>query len=405
MKGGSPLLAAVSALLALAPSLGAQTQPMPALPPLDGAAPPRLRPWDYSVAAGVGWDGNIDFVDPHGPRAATLLPRGAVTRTLRARHGEFRADAAGRWVGYAGRPDLRRYYADLSLDALHHSSPTTDWRAHASYGIGDTASSEVLLAQGVALPRVKTRSLVAGAGVSTKIGPRASLRAEGRFFRTEFDAPGLVDGNSVRATFGLEHRMSARSTVGVEYSLEDVLTSHTGSSYVTHFASLQWSRVLSGRSAVLLEGGGSHTPEAARAGLDRKDNFFGGASFTRKVALSTLTVFLRREVTPAFGLGVSRLELRGGLGATVPIGRAWQLRLVANHAHPQTPRGGERAYGPGDDAFASLGRRLGRTLEVSAEVRYRRRGATSTLPAIDAFQAGVFLTLLGPGGSALAPVR
>jgi hypothetical protein len=42
-----------------------------------------------------------------------------------------------------------------------------------------------------------------------------------------------------------------------------------------------------------------------------------GASYSREVKRSKLTLFARREVTPAFGLGVSRLENRLGLTATI----------------------------------------------------------------------------------------
>src|SRR6185436_10312379 len=150
--------------------------------------------------------------------------------------------------------------------------------------------------------------------------------------------------------------------------------------------------------------GGSVTPDAARAGLERKGHFFGGASLRRTVKRSSLTLFLRREVTPAFGLGVSRQELRTGLGTTIPFGRAWELRAAATHVLPQ---GGsvESASGASGDAFATLVRRLGRRLELSAEARYRRRGALGTVPMVESFQAGVFVTIPTASGAALVPAR
>jgi hypothetical protein len=258
----------------------------------------------------------------------------------------------------------------------------------------------------VLLPLVKTRSFAGALGLSQKMGPRTGLRLNGRFYRTEFDsdAPGFIDGESVRGTIALERQISSRSTAAIEYSAEGVLSDQMGQSYLTHFGSLQWTRVLSPRSALLLETGASYTPDADRAGLVRRETFFGGGSFSRQLGRSSVTVFVRREVTPAFGIGVSRLELRAGLGATVPLGRNWELRTLASGVQPDTPPSAEDAYPSSVDAFAALGRRLGRHAEISAEARYRRQGATSALPMIEGMRAGLFLSLLTPSGRFVAPV-
>ena len=85
------------------------------------------------------------------------------------------------------------------------------------------------------------------------------------------------------------------------------------------------------------------------------------------------------------------------------MGRNWEARLSGTHTRPDSPSSGDPVYGPTDDAFWVLARRLGRQLEISGEARYRRRGAASAFPEIEAFQAGLFLTLLSPGGRAIAP--
>jgi hypothetical protein len=253
---------------------------------------------------------------------------------------------------------------------------------------------------------VKTRSLTATLGLSRKMGTHTSLRVDGRLYRTEFDSPGLINGQSVRGTIGLERQLSPRSTAAIGYSLEGVLSGQKGKPYVTHFASIQWTRVLSLRSALLLEAGGSDTPEAARAALDQKSNFFGGASFTRQIRRSSVTLFVRHEVTPAFGLGVSHVDLRWGLRGAIPVGGGWQFRVVASHVQPESGPAA-RLFASSDEAFMALGHRLGRRLELSGEGRYRRRSATGAAPAIEAFHAGLFLALLTPSGGAiaLAPAR
>lgn len=403
LRPGPQLLGATIAALWLATELAAQTLPVPVLPPEPVPEPEaaRARPWEYVLGAGVGWDGNIDFLLPHGPRGVLVEPRGGLARVFSGPHAQLRATASGASRLYPGRNDLRRYNAELGLDGSYHASPSTEWRGSVSGGFGYSDSSEILLDQGVSLPVVKTRSLAASLGLSKRVGTRGSLRVDGRFYRTEFASPGLVDGSSVRGTLGLDRRLSDRSTAAIQYSLESVGPDQAGS-YLTHFASLQWTRRLSPRSAILLEAGTSATPDAARAGLDRRQSFFGGASVARQSRRSSLTLFLRREVTPAFGTSQSRLELRSGVRAALPLGRAWQLRLVASHVRPESRDAVEEPSASSGDAFAALARRLGRRFEVSGEARYRRRGKSAALPAIESFQAGLFLTVSTPGAAAIA---
>jgi hypothetical protein len=406
------LLAAAAGLCALATAVGAQTLPMPAplaerprdTDPtarlLDPALPPP-PPWEYALGAGLGWDSDVSFPAPDGEAQLTLVPQGGVARRFRGPHSELRATAAGRWNGSRDRAELRRYYADLSLDGRYSASSATSWTAGASYGVGYTDSARLLQEQGVLLPLVKARSSMGALGVSHKLGTRATLQAGGRFRQVDFDGSGLIDGTSVRGTMGIARQLSTRSTAEIGYALEDV-TDQAGSFYVTHFASVQWARVVSLRSAVLLEAGASYTPDAIRAGLRDKGGFFGGISVDRQMTRSRLTLFVRREVTPAFGTGVSRQATRAGLNTTVALGRAWELRLSGTHVQPDRARVVETAAVPTDDASAAVGRRIGRRVEVSAEARYRR-GATPPLPAVSAFQAGLFLTLLTPSGRAIAP--
>lgn len=420
------LFAASAGLLVLTARLTAQTLPMPPVPPEappepepgptatgPQSAPPvsqegparraRPRPWEYALGAGVGWDSNIDFLIPDGPSGTAVVPRGGLARAFWGPHGQLRATGAGHWAGYPGQKELNRYYADFSLEGDYRSAPGTDWRANASYGFGYSDSSRILVEQGVLLPLVKTRTFMGALGLTQKTGARTSLRIDGRYYRTEFDSPDLINGESARGTIGLVRQLSQRGTAAIQYAVEDVRSDQSGRAYLTHFGSLQWTRILSPRSSLLLEGGASYTPDATRAGLGQEESFFGGASFNRQVKRSSLTVFVRREVTPAFGIGTSRLEFRGGLAATVPMGRDWEARIAATHARPDAPASGEAVYGSSDDAFAVLARRLGRHLELSGEARYRHRGAATAFPEIEAFQAGVFLTLLSPGGRAIAP--
>ena len=151
-----------------------------------------------------------------------------------------------------------------------------------------------------------------------------------------------------------------------------------------------------------MQGGASATPEAAAAGLAHDASFFGGATFAGTIGRSSYTVFLRREVAPAFGTGQSQLDLRWGLRATIALGRHWAVDLETSHVRPDRAPAGSAAS---HDGFASVGRGLGGGLEISAESRYRRLDATAGLLPIQEFEAGVFLTLRTPARRERVPAR
>jgi hypothetical protein len=413
------LACAVIGPLILAPALRAQTLPLPTLPPeqtreagpTPGTAPPapeRPRRWEYGLGVGAGYDSNIDFRVPDGPSSWAISPRGDFSRVFRSPRGELRLGGAGSWVGYPEEKDLNRYNVDAVLDGSYRSSLNTSWRASASYGFGYGDSSWVLSEQGVLLPRVKTWTVAGSLGVTRKLGQRTSFRLDGRIYRTEFDeaeeaAIGLVNGQSLRGTAALERKLGSRDSTAIEYSLEATLARPVSGTvdggnqyYLTHFGSLQWSHLLSPRSGFLLEAGASYTPDAAEAGLDREESFYGGATFSRQVKRSSILLFARREVTPAFGLGVSLVENRFGLTANIPMGRSWWLYLMGIHVVSETPEDTLFSYGTPDEAWVALGWRFARSFEISGEGRYRRRSAAGTFPEIEAYQAGIYLSLVNP---------
>jgi hypothetical protein len=414
----------------------AQTQPMPVLPPerppaadpaspgaptapgLDslGAVPSRPRAWDYGLGVGVGYDSNIEFLVPDGPSSIGIVPRANLARTFWSPRGELKLGATGYWTAYTEEQDLSRYDLTFSLDGTYRSSLSTTWRANGSYSFGTSWSSTVLADQGLLLPVVPTRTAAAGLGVTRSLGARTSFRLDGRALATTFDEDegdaetlAFTDSGSIRGTAGLDRKLGLRDTIGLVYSLESAIyeaaltPGASRSSYLTHFGSLQWTHLFSNRSGFLIEAGGSYTPNAEEAGVGQPGNFYGGLSYNRMVKRSSLEMFARREVTPAFGLGVSRLENRFGLRASIPLGRAWTLGLSGTHVVPETPEGSAYAFSTPSEASATLGRRIGRIFEISAEGRYRRRGATDVSPTIEGYQAGLFLSLLSPAARPSSP--
>ena len=179
---------------------------------------------------------------------------------------------------------------------------------------------------------METRDLNGDLGIRQRLGLLTSLLGSGRVYSTSFDAPGLVDGRSLRFTLGLERAVAVRDVLGLMYSVELV------SSGVTNFGSLQWNHLLSERTGLLVEAGASYTPDAERANLEKAESFFGGLTVARRLGRSRLTAYLRREVAPAFGLGVSRLETRVGVRAALPAGRWWSFRCDGYYVRPAAPQ-------------------------------------------------------------------
>jgi Putative beta-barrel porin 2 len=409
MRTVFPRAAALAWLTLASGTAYAQTLPVAPLPepspepeagaaPAPGAvavpAPPRRRAWDYDLAAGGTYDSNVDFVEG-GDSLYAVEPRASLTRLIWGPRGEMRLRGSGRWVHYPEDPDRSRGYADLTLEGTYKASPRTTLNLNASFELGYTDSSATLRDQGLALPLDQTRTVSAGLGLKRRLGARTTLRLGARGLLTEFDAPELIDGTSVRGTVALEQAFGARSTGAVVYSFEQVLADDGGDAYVTHYASLQWTRVLTRHSALLLEGGVGYTPDPARAGLARKESFFGGASLTRELGRASLLAYVRHEVTPAFGTGGSRPQLRSGLQADVPLSRRFTFRLSGTYVAGEEPEDVGR-FPASLDATAALGWRVARAFEVTAASGYRRREGTGGLPAVDAWTAGLFLQVARP---------
>jgi hypothetical protein len=311
-------------------------------------------------------------------------------------HGQLRAEAGGRWAAYLNQDTIDRSYFDGGLRGDYRSSPRTEWRGEVHYWLGYTDSSPTLIEQGVPLPLGKSSTLSGEFELNQKTGGRTSLRVQGRVLRVDFDDPAYIDGRSLRGTLALDRQLGARDAGAIAYALEGTLSAEADVWYLTHYGSLQWTRTLSPRSGLLLEAGVSYTPDASQVGLSSSQGFFGGATFVRQIGRSSLTAYFRREVAPAFGLGVSRLVSRAGLRGDVPLSRDWKLNIAAYLIHPSAPSNGEPIDPSSTDVTAALDRRLGRHLTVSGEGRYRRRGEARGIPTISAYQVGLFFTLGTP---------
>lgn len=379
--------------------LHAQTLPLPVLPPelpstLVETESFETQRWEYAVGLAAGYDSNVDFVpEPSGDAVGTPLV--SLVRVFPSPKGQLRIQGSGRAFMYADQGTKSHVDGDVGFQGTRSLSPTSNLAAGISAGVAHTSNYTILDEQGILLPLTRTRILQGFADWDLRLGTRSTVRVGGLTYYTDFEAPELVDSNSLRASLTLDRRLGERNTLFAYYAFD---YSRLASPYSTHYGSLQWSLVLPTRSALLLEGGISHTARAAASGLNSSRNFYGGAAFVRQVGRSRIVLFARREVLPAFGLGRLRLADRLGMRATSPIGRAWQLDLAARHVRCSdscvSSEGNDNELS--DEATVALGRSVGTRYVVAGQVRYRRRGPSGTIPAIEGLQAALVLTFSNP---------
>ena len=371
-------------------------------------APPRRarpRPWEYALGAGVGWDSNIDFVVPDGPSGTAVVPRGGLARVFWGPRGQLRATGAGHWTGYPGQDELHRYYADFGLDGDYHASPGTEWRANASYGFGYSDSSRILVEQGVLLPagedavlhRARSALTAADGGAARPCASTGATTAPSSTRRT------LIDGDSARGTIGLERQLepaehgrdrvrARRRAVGPERPV------------------LPHALRLPAVDAHPLPA--QRPPPRGRRQLHarrRPRRPRAGGELLRRGQLQSAGETLEPHALPP-PRGHPRFRDRreppgasGGAARDHPDGAAWELALSATHVRPDVTASGEPVYGSSDDAFASSAAAWAGGSRSRARRGIAGAAPPARFPEIEAFQAGLFLTLLSPGGRAVLP--
>lgn len=398
---------ALAAIVGGAVDAGAQTRPMPTLPPPEAvaAAEEVRRPaWDYSVGAGLGWESNVGLQLSTGPSDFVGQFRGRVDRHVERPTTDLRVGASGRGFVYREQTEYNRIDGGLALDGGWRISGRTRATIGGGVSYDHSDSSAFLLDQGLLLPLTRTVGYHANAGLSHRISMRTSARGAVLARRLDFpESEVFVDSTSVRFTAALDRRLNERDTLSGELSSERArtLSGIESSPYWTHYFSAQWQHAFSRRSALLLDGGASYTPDSVASGLGESWRFYGGAGYNRAVGRSRLSAFYRREVVPVFGLGGLRLSDRFGLNAGIPLGRSWDLGLGTAYTRDAVAAesGGRQSR---FDAFANLGTRLSRRLTLTAEGRYYRQAAFGAIPELDTLRVGVFLDF-GPRGQVSTP--
>ena len=386
--------------------LDAQTLPLPDIPlPLPTVPEPgqpaweQTRRWGYTFGLGAGYDSN-PALTPEGPGDVLTTPLGELARIFPGTKGQLRIRGAGRAFLYQDQRAWSRVDADLSAEGTRALSRTAIWNVNGSAAINHTDSNRMLDQQGVALRLSRTNIVQGSTDIAWKTGTR-TVRIGGRVFYTDFVDPVLVDSTSARVFLSLGRQVSGRSTLYARYDFE---TSWLGTVYSSHFGSLQLNRVLSSRSAMLLDGGASYSDVLTTSGLARTWNPYGGASFSRRVGLSSVAAYARSEVVPAFGVGGLWQVYRFGLQVSVPVGRAWldidgsYAKRSASGSDPEVNALGEESV---DEASLALHKRVGRRSVVALQARYRRFDRAAAEPSVNVVQGALVLLLSNPGAGGI----
>jgi hypothetical protein len=387
--------------------LQAQTLPLPDIPPPPPTVPVAEQPaweqtrrWEYAIGLGAGYDSNPAST-PQGVGDALATPLAALVRVLPGTKGQLRIRGSGLGFLYAEQRDWSRVDADLSAEGTRALSGRATWNIDFSAAIKHTDNNPVLDQQGVALGLSRTHMLQGSTDVAWETGRQSTVRAGGRVFYADFVDPLLVDSKSARVFLSLGRRVSQRSTLYARYDFE---TSWLGTVYNGHFGSLQLNRVLSGRSAVLLEGGASYSDVLAMSGLARTWNPYGGASFSWRAGSSSVVAYARSEVVPAFGVGGVWQVYRFGLQMSVPLGRAW-LDIDGSHADRRASGSAPEGNAPGeesvDEASLVLRKRVGRRSVVALQARYRHLDHGPAAPSVDSVRAALVLVLSSPAAGGI----
>ncbi len=375
------------------------TKGTPEKPPIqmEQTAPASQPAWDCSVGVSAGYDTNVLFV-PNGPADGILRPRAECARFFRGARGDLRLHGSADGLFYASEDNPVPGAAELGLSGRHELTPNTSLTGEVYGGLGRTETNDLLTEQGVLFPAGRVRFLQATGTVRSQLGTRTSLAVTGTARADAFEAPQLVDSQSLRGSLSLDRQLSEKATLSTEYAAEWM---RVGADYLTQFASLKYDRRITTHAGLLLEGGVSHTGQAPDAGLSSTWNFFGGAAAARTLGRSNLLLYLRQEVLPAFGIGGLRLTTRVGVRAAVPLGQRWGLSLDASQSVPHAGSADEPQKASSTDAEGILRRSVGRWFLVGAEARYRRRGPEGTLSAVDSFAGSISFTFRSTGTGAL----
>jgi len=239
---------------------------------------------------------------PQGDVVNVLNPRAALD--FRGRRTQFSGTYDGAMLLYRNLDTLNSYDQHGGALGSYRLSPHVSMFGASTVALSPTTDSLQL----AGIPFVRTGSSLKelSGGVDTAFTKRTSMVAEAKFQWVHFDDARPLDlilrgGHSQGGSVTLRHRLSARTTVTGDYSLDRALVADGQAEFRVQNSSAGFEHKLSDTFQVFAAGGVSHLGLTAfgpaRTGASYR------AGLTSQLRIVNVDVSYNRSFVPSFGFG------------------------------------------------------------------------------------------------------
>jgi hypothetical protein len=250
---------------------------------------------DNVLARGVNDSPQADLLNVVNPRAAL---------DFTGRRTQFSGTYDGAVLLYRNLDTLNSYDQHGGVRGSYRLSPHVSMFGASTIALSPTTDSLQL----AGVPFVRTGSSLKdlSGGVNAAFTKRTSMVADAEFQWVHFDDTRPVDlllrgGHSQGGSVTLKHRLSARTTVTGDYSMDRALVANGQAEFHVQNSSVGFEHRLSDRFQVFAAGGVSHlgltTFGPARTGASYR------AGLTSQLRLVNVDVSYNRSFVPSFGFG------------------------------------------------------------------------------------------------------
>lgn len=333
--------------------------------------------WDKEFVLDGAWEKNVGFTAPSGPSDAFGDLRATLSHWRRGTRSDVRLTAEGAGFLYAKLTSFNRADALVRLDTNWRMSPRTTLALAAGANRAHSDTQGNLIAQGIVLPPVRTDAGQVGVTLTRQLGTRTSVVVDGAWQRMTFGSTVYTDTTDWTGGLGLSRALSPRVSLVAQARFRQsdtkasqrrvpAFTANLRSRLATHLFLTLGGGV--NRESVVLLNGGSYPPP--RLG------FTGSVSLGGNIRRATLNATYNHGIVPTPGLIFNELVDALGLGATVPMGRSYELvadGAMALRRLDTTQRQQRYRYA---DTFVGLARTIGFYTKVVLGYRYRFRDDT-----------------------------
>ncbi len=338
-----------------------------------------------NASLGGGWDSNASF-QPGGTDSATAFGQAGLTRTWLSPHWTTVGTVGGGGSLYQTAAATNRYQLGAGLGTVGQLGTLTSLTLGAGGGIEYTDFLSDPATAGLVLPIARTRRLQGQVSLARTLGAQTQLTVGGDYGRYFFDSEELADTEGLTASAALTRTVSSQTSVTFAYGFQSNQYDRGDRSRI-HTLSMGLGRTLSARTSVSVSAGADRR---SFEDFDTRWTFSGNGAFNLQGRRTTLSLNLRRGVSPGPGLGQDRILNIVSVVLTSTL-RPWAtLTVSGSRGFNQDPIDPDLNYST-DSVDVGLSLRLSPTLGLAPQLRYRRRGEIELVPAVNTFRVGLAL--------------